>query len=80
MAGVWASGFGTTSEFGGRVVRGYPEDGCEDLSNHAEVRGNVALLVRGTCTFVDKARRAAAAGATALIVADNTAGPVVKMA
>ncbi|MFL6709476.1 MAG: PA domain-containing protein [Massilia sp.] len=39
--------------------------------NHAAVRGNVALVDRGACTFVEKAKSLQAAGAIAMIVADN---------
>ena len=40
----------------------------------SEVNGHVALVARGSCTFDAKSRVAAAAGATALIVHNSTAG------
>ncbi|MEL6443414.1 MAG: PA domain-containing protein [Bacteroidota bacterium] len=43
-------------------------DGCEPLANVGEIRGNVAFMERGTCSFADKASHAAAAGAVAFIV------------
>jgi len=49
-------------------------DGCSPLANAAEVAGNIALVDRGACGFVVKAANAQAAGATALIVADNQPG------
>jgi hypothetical protein len=49
-------------------------DGCSPFTNAAEVAGNIALVDRGTCGFVVKAANAQAAGATALIVADNQPG------
>src|SRR3546814_14836312 len=49
-------------------------DGCEPLSNPAVVAGNLVLLDRGACTFVIKALNAQAAGATAMVIADNVAG------
>lgn len=49
-------------------------DGCEALVNGAALAGNIALVDRGTCTFLIKAQAAQAAGATALLIANNTAG------
>jgi hypothetical protein len=42
--------------------------------------GAIALVDRGTCTFVAKAARAQAAGASAMIVADNAPGGPFTMA
>jgi hypothetical protein len=49
-------------------------DACSPLTNGAAVSGNIALVDRGTCAFVVKAKNAQNAGATAVIVADNAAG------
>jgi hypothetical protein len=49
-----------------------PTDGCTTLTNASAVNGNIALVDRGNCTFVLKAQNAQAAGATGLIVVDNT--------
>jgi hypothetical protein len=51
---------------------------CQPLSalNALAVRGNIALVDRGTCAFTDKARNVQAAGAIGMIVADNQAGDV----
>lgn len=46
----------------------------EDLAD-LEVDGSVLLLDRGTLTFGDKARNAELAGAVALVIANNEAGP-----
>jgi hypothetical protein len=46
-------------------------DGCSPISNASEVDGKIALVDRGVCTFVQKATNAQAAGAIAMIVADN---------
>lgn len=48
------------------------DDGCEPFTS--EVRGRIALVNRGACTFVQKARNAQAAGATALVIANNAPG------
>jgi hypothetical protein len=54
---------------------------CDPLSstNALAVRGNVALVDRGTCDFVTKARNVQAAGAIAMVVADNAPGDVAGM-
>lgn len=44
---------------------------CTDILNKEEVDGKIAIVERGECTFVDKARRAMDAGAKGVIVIDN---------
>ncbi|HEX7420925.1 MAG TPA: PA domain-containing protein, partial [Thermoanaerobaculia bacterium] len=46
-------------------------DGCSAYTNADAIKGNIALVDRGTCTFVTKADNAQVAGAIALVVADN---------
>jgi hypothetical protein len=46
-------------------------DGCTAFSNAAAIAGKIAMIDRGTCTFVTKARNAQAAGATAMVLVDN---------
>ncbi len=46
-------------------------DACSALSNAAAIAGRVALVDRGTCTFVEKALRVQAAGAIAMVVVHN---------
>lgn len=46
-------------------------DACSPLTNASAIAGKIALVDRGTCTFVAKAKNAQNAGALALIVADN---------
>lgn len=41
------------------------------LLNEDQVSGHILVVQRGQCTFVDKARRAQAAGAVGVIVFDN---------
>ena len=50
-------------------------DGCSAASNAGALAGNVALVDRGTCPFVQKALTAQAAGAIALVVANNVPDP-----
>ncbi|HKA89013.1 MAG TPA: PA domain-containing protein [Haliangiales bacterium] len=49
-------------------------DACSPLTNAAAVAGHIALVDRGSCTFVTKVKNAQNAGAIAVIVADNAAG------
>lgn len=51
-------------------------DGCEPFANAAEIAGNVALVDRGLCGFTVKAANAQAAGATAVIIANNVEGTI----
>ncbi len=54
---------------------------CTTLSaaNTAAVRGKIALVDRGTCTFVVKAAVVQAAGAIGMVVADNAPGAPAGM-
>ena len=54
---------------------GVSSDACEPLTaaSAAAVSGKIALVDRGTCTFVVKVKNAQNAGAVAVLVADNTA-------
>lgn len=47
-------------------------DACEPAINN--LVGKIALIDRGTCPFVEKVANAQAAGAIAVIIADNAAG------
>jgi CHRD domain/PA domain/Calx-beta domain len=49
-------------------------DGCSALTNPGAVSGNIALIDRGTCTFVTKVKNAQNAGAVGVIIVDNVAG------
>ena len=80
-----AAAFGpaaSASNFAGQIVLGLDAsnvagasttDGCSPLTNAAAVAGKIALIDRGTCTFVVKAKNAQNAGAKAVILA-NTLG------
>ncbi len=48
-------------------------DACSALTNAAAMAGHVAIVDRGTCTFVSKAANVQAAGAIAMVVVDNVA-------
>ena len=59
------------------VVQASPNDGCSALGNAAAVSGKLALIDRGTCTFVQKVKNAQSAGALGVIIANNVASPAV---
>jgi hypothetical protein len=49
-------------------------DGCSPLTNAADVAGNIAIINRGTCSFITKALNAQAAGAIGVIIHNNANG------
>jgi hypothetical protein len=51
-------------------------DGCEAYTNGPAIAGNIALIDRGLCAFTAKAVAAQAAGAIAVVIANNVAGAV----
>jgi len=57
--------------FRGRVVFARPPLADAELQNAAQVLGNIVVIRRGGVTFFDKARRAAAAGASGIIFVNN---------
>lgn len=72
-----------TAEFGGvpppggtegTLVYAQPADACAAITNASALAGKVALIDRGTCFFVEKAKRAQTAGAIAVVIANNQAG------
>jgi hypothetical protein len=63
----------STTPIIGRVVLANPIDASTALVNASALAGNIALIQRGTVTFVVKAEAAQAAGAVAVIIANNAA-------
>jgi 3-hydroxy-3-methylglutaryl CoA synthase len=61
------------------MVLAVPEMGCSPLDNTERMAGNIAVINRGACTFVEKVRNAQAAGAVAVVITDNRIDPLVKM-
>jgi len=49
-------------------------DGCTVFTRPADVAGKIALVDRGTCSFIVKVKNAQNAGAIAVIIANNTTG------
>ena len=46
-------------------------DGCESAVNAADLAGNIVIIDRGACAFTQKVLNAQAAGAIAVIIANN---------
>ena len=57
----------------GDMVPADPLDGCSSLNNN--INGEIALVIRGVCSFTDKYNNAAAAGASAIIVYNDGTAP-----
>ncbi len=78
IAGVYPAavsefGFPLSVAYTREVIQATPNDGCSPLTNGFQMNGNIAFIDRGTCTLTTKARNAQAAGAVAVIIANNTA-------
>jgi hypothetical protein len=54
-----------------------PTDGCQPITNN--LSGKIALIDRGTCTFVSKIQNAQNAGAVGVIIVNNSAPGVITM-
>ena len=83
MAGVEGTGPDFTGdmsggiEYSGEIDAGNVE-GCTAWSAGA-FAGKIALISRGTCSFVDKVNNAVNAGAIGVIVHNNAGGPAIPM-
>lgn len=75
-----AAAFGAALTLGGVTAQavvandgvGTTSDGCEPIAG--SVAGRIAVIDRGTCTFVIKAKNAQNAGAIGVILVNNTTG------
>ena len=83
IAGTFfASGanFGPNSgTFSGELVQVEPNIACSNITNGSEINGNIAVIDRGTCTFISKVSEAQNAGAVAAIICNNVSGPTISM-
>ena len=61
------------------VALAEPSIACEPLDNAEVLDGRIALMDRGGCFFVDKIRRAEAAGARGAVIINNVDGPPFEM-
>ncbi|KAJ5989325.1 hypothetical protein N7481_004535 [Penicillium waksmanii] len=70
-----ASGAGATRKYGDYVQsKQYTHADIQSLQEMAEIQGNVVLLSRGGCGFLEKVKWAQRRGAMAVIVGDDTRG------
>lgn len=53
------------------LILACPRDGAADFSNASELKDRIVVMWRGGCSFVDKVRRAQAAGAKAAVVVQS---------
>ncbi|XP_061119128.1 ER degradation-enhancing alpha-mannosidase-like protein 3 isoform X2 [Conger conger] len=58
----------------GSIVKSAPYSACGPIENPAELRGSIALALRGDCMFAAKARRLQGAGAIGVIFVDHKEG------
>lgn len=56
-----------------------PTLGCNAFVNSSSISGQIALIDRGTCTFLEKIQFAQNAGAKAVIMINNVAGNPITM-
>lgn len=56
-----------------------PTEGCSAFTNAAALNGNIALIRRGTCPFVQKVKNAQDAGAVGVIMMNNVEGQPIPM-
>ncbi|MCC9136079.1 T9SS-dependent M36 family metallopeptidase [Pontibacter silvestris] len=63
----------------GKLVLANEQAGCSAFSNADAIKGNIAVVYRGTCAFVDKVQFAEAAGAIAVVVVNNSPGAPITM-
>ena len=81
------AGFGpklTTTPISGNLVlvsdgTSNPSLGCNDFTNGSSINGQIALIDRGTCTFLEKVQFAQNAGAKAVIMINNVSGNPITM-
>ncbi len=85
-AGIAGNYTATSANFGpqsgnwtGDLVVADPLEACSAFNNSGAITGNIAILDRGNCTFVEKVNFAQDAGAIAVIVCNNVAGAPITM-
>ncbi len=66
---------GDTGDITTRMVPSVPADGCDPFTNPGDINGNIALVIRGRCSFNIKYNNAAEAGAQAIVVYNDGTAP-----
>lgn len=64
-----------TGAISGDLAAGEPLNGCDPLTNGAAIAGNIALIIRGGCSFNSKYLNAQDAGAVAILVYNDGTAP-----
>ncbi len=55
------------------------DNGCETIINASDLNGKIAVVRRGTCTFIEKAEALEIAGAVGVIIVNNVGGDPISM-
>ncbi|CAH1776110.1 unnamed protein product [Owenia fusiformis] len=71
--------FGQDVAFEGTLVATDPAEACYPLNNPGDIAGKIAIVLRGTCSFNNKAYHAERAGAIGMILMDNQAQTATSM-
>lgn len=58
----------------GSIVKAWPYSACGPVQNAMEIKGHIALALRGDCMFAAKARQLQEAGAIGVILIDHREG------
>lgn len=64
-----------TGALNGSVIPAQPLTACEPLTNSDTMEGQIALVIRGGCSFSSKYDNAAAGGASAIVVYNDGTAP-----
>lgn len=75
----WGASIQSSPIVGVEIVKADPYEACAPLNNAAAINGKIALIKRNNCEFGAKAVAAQNAGAVAVIIVNNSAGPPVGM-
>jgi len=67
---------GTPGSSATTIVHPLSQEGCSTFTNPAQIAGKIAVVYRGTCTFVLKAQNAQAAGAVGIIIINRDPDPI----
>lgn len=79
LEGSFSKPLAETGPVSGDLVLADPADLCTAPRNAAAMKGRLVLMDRGDCLFVEKARRAQAAGALGLVAVNNVDGDPIVM-
>lgn len=69
--GQFTAPLGVTGNVSGALVPSEPHDGCGPFTNAIATAGEIALVDRGGCSFVDKMQNALDAGAVAAVIVND---------